>query len=41
MEQVYRPRASGEVIIPINMDSYYEDKLWYAIMDVAWLFKIG
>ncbi|MEK6782429.1 MAG: DUF2490 domain-containing protein [Bacteroidota bacterium] len=39
-DQVQRPRARGEVIIPINKDSYYEDKLWYAITDVEWFFKI-
>jgi len=38
--QVYRPRARGEVIIPISKDSYFEDKLWYAITDIEWLFKI-
>ena len=37
-DQVYRPRARGEVIIPINKDSYFVDKLWYAITDVEWLF---
>lgn len=38
--QAYRPRARAEAIIPINKDSYYQDKLWYAITDIEWLFKI-
>jgi len=38
-DQVYRPRARGEVIIPINKDSYYVDNLWYALTDVEWLIK--
>lgn len=38
-DQVYRPRARVEMIAPINKDSYYEDKLWYAITDVEWLVK--
>ncbi len=37
--QVYRPRVRGEMIIPINRDSYFQDKLWYALTDVEWLFK--
>lgn len=37
--QEYRPRARAEMIIPINKDSYYEDKLWYALTDVEWLYK--
>ncbi len=38
-EQAYRPRARGEVIIPINKNSIFQDKLWYAMTDVEWLFK--
>jgi hypothetical protein len=38
-EQQYRPRARAEMIIPINRDSYFVDKLWYAITDVEWLYK--
>jgi len=38
-EQQYRPRARAETIIPINKDSYFVDKLWYAISDVEWLYK--
>jgi hypothetical protein len=34
----YRPRARVEAIIPINRKSYYEDKLWYAIVDGELLF---
>jgi Protein of unknown function (DUF2490) len=37
--QQYRPRARAEMIIPINKNSYYVDKLWYAITDVEWLYK--
>lgn len=39
-DQVYRPRARGEVIIPINKNSYFQDNLWYAMMDVEALFKV-
>jgi hypothetical protein len=38
-DQVYRPRARGEIIIPISKKSYFEDKLWYGITDVEFLFK--
>lgn len=38
--KVYRPRARVEAIIPINKKSYFEDKLWYAITDVEWLFVV-
>jgi len=37
--QQYRPRVRGEVIVPINKNSIYEDKLWYAITDLELLFK--
>jgi hypothetical protein len=37
--QEYRPRIRAESLIPINKKSYFEDKLWYGIMDVEWLFK--
>ncbi len=36
---VPRPRVRAETIIPINKKSYYEDKLWYAMTDVEWLYK--
>jgi hypothetical protein len=38
-EQQFRPRVRGEIIVPINKSSYYEDKLWYAITDVELLYK--
>jgi len=38
-DQQYRPRVRAETIIPINKKSYYEDKLWYAMTDVEWLYK--
>lgn len=38
-DQQYRPRIRGEVIVPLNKNSYYEDKLWYALTDVEWLYK--
>lgn len=38
--QVYRPRARVEAIIPINKKSYFEDKLWYALTDMEWLFAM-
>lgn len=37
--QVYRPRARAETIMPINKDSYFQDKLWYAMLDAEVLFK--
>jgi len=38
-DQTYRPRIRGEVIVPINRDSYFVDDLWYAMTDVEWLVK--
>jgi hypothetical protein len=37
-DQVYRPRVRAETIIPINKPSYFDDRLWYAIADMEWLF---
>ena len=37
--QQYRPRVRGEVVIPINRKSYFEDKLWYGLTDVEFLYK--
>lgn len=37
-DQVYRPRVRFESIIPINRKSYYNDKLWYGLLDAEWLF---
>jgi hypothetical protein len=37
--QTWRPRVRAESIIPINKDSYFQDKLWYAITDFEWLIK--
>jgi hypothetical protein len=37
-ERVVRPRVRGEVVVPINKDSYFEDNLWYAMADAEWLF---
>lgn len=38
--QVARPRIRGEIIVPINRDSYYDDNMWYAWTDVEWLYNI-
>lgn len=38
--QVARPRIRGEVIIPINHKTIFEDKLWYAMTDIEWLYNI-
>ncbi len=35
----FRPRIRGEAMFPINKKSYYEDKMWYGITDVEWLYK--
>ncbi|MEJ1239544.1 DUF2490 domain-containing protein [Chryseolinea sp. T2] len=37
-ETSYRPRVRLESIIPINRKSYYEDRLWYGIVDVELLY---
>jgi hypothetical protein len=39
-ETVYRPRARAEFLIPINRKSYFEDKLWYGIVDFEFLFAV-
>ena len=36
--QAYRPRIRGELLIPINQDSYYKDNLWYGIVDAEAIF---
>ncbi|HTF16789.1 MAG TPA: DUF2490 domain-containing protein [Chryseolinea sp.] len=37
-DQSYRPRARAEALIPINRKSYFENKLWYGIVDFELLF---
>jgi len=37
-ETTYRPRVRLESLIPINRKSYYENKLWYGIVDAEFLF---
>ena len=39
-ETVYRPRARAEFLIPINKKNYFEDKLWYGIVDAELLFAV-
>ena len=39
-ETVYRPRARAEFLIPINKKTYFEDKLWYGILDAELLFAV-
>jgi len=39
-ETVYRPRARAEFLIPINRKTYFEDKLWYGIVDAEVLFAV-
>ncbi|HTE31737.1 MAG TPA: DUF2490 domain-containing protein [Chryseolinea sp.] len=39
-ETVVRPRARAEAVIPINKKSYFEDKLWYGLIDAEWLFTV-
>ncbi len=36
--QTYRPRARAEALIPINRKSYFDDDLWYGILDAEYLF---
>lgn len=39
-ETVYRPRARAEFLIPINRKTYFENKLWYGIVDGELLFAV-
>lgn len=39
-ETVYRPRARAEFLIPINRKTYFEDKLWYGVVDAEFLFAV-
>ena len=39
-ETVYRPRARAEFLIPINRNTYFQDKLWYGILDTEVLFAV-
>jgi hypothetical protein len=39
-ETVYRPRARAEFLIPITRKTYFEDKLWYGILDSEFLFAV-
>ena len=39
-ETVYRPRARAEFLIPINKKHFFEDKLWYGIVDGEVLFAV-
>lgn len=37
-QAVWRPRTRVEGLIPLNKSSFYEDKLWYGIIDGEWFF---
>lgn len=37
-DHVLRPRIRGEIIIPINQDSYFKNNLWYVTTDAELLF---
>jgi len=39
-QTVYRPRARAELLIPINKKTYFEDNLWYGILDAEFLFAV-
>ena len=39
-ETVYRPRARAEFLIPINKKTYFEEKMWYGILDAEVLFAV-
>jgi hypothetical protein len=39
-DHAIRPRARLESLFPINKPNYSSDKVWYAILDVEWLFKV-
>ena len=39
-QRVIRPRARIESLIPINKKTFFEDNLWYGIVDAEWFFTI-
>jgi hypothetical protein len=39
-DNVLRPRFRAEILIPINKKSYYDDNLWYGILDSEWFLSI-
>ena len=39
-DNVWRPRFRTEILIPINKKSYFEDKLWYGILDAEWFLSV-
>lgn len=39
-QTVVRPRARAEGLIPINKKTFFEDNLWYGIVDAEWFFTI-
>lgn len=39
-ESTLRPRIRAESLIPLSKKSYFEDDLWYGIVDAEWLFLV-
>ena len=35
-DNVWRPRFRAEMLIPINKKSFFDDKLWYGVVDAEW-----
>ena len=39
-DNVWRPRFRAEMLIPINKKSFFNDKLWYGVLDAEWFLSI-
>jgi hypothetical protein len=39
-DNVWRPRFRAEMLIPINKKSFFEDKLWYGVVDAEWFLTV-
>lgn len=39
-DNVWRPRFRAEMLIPINKKSYFDDNLWYGVLDAEWFLTI-
>lgn len=39
-DNVWRPRFRAEMLIPINKKSFFDDKLWYGVLDAEWFLSV-
>ncbi len=39
-DNVWRPRFRAEMLIPINKKSYFDDNLWYGVLDAEWFLTV-